>query len=85
MKWTQVKVIFEFHDTALAADLISDVFYDLGLQGVVVESPGMSPEEGWGEDALPLPECDAVIGYFPGNAEGDRKIAALEHGLRALA
>ena len=84
MKWTQVKVIFDFHDTALAADLISDVFYDLGLQGVVVESPEMSPEEGWGEDALPLPEVDSVSGYFPGNAEGERKISILEDGIRAL-
>jgi ribosomal protein L11 methyltransferase len=84
MKWTQVKVIFDFHDKALAADLISDVFYDLGLQGVVVESPEMAPEEGWGEDALPVPEVDAVSGYFPGNTEGDRKISALEDGVRTL-
>jgi len=84
MKWTQVKVVFEFHDAALGADLISDVFYDLGLQGVVVESPNMSPEEGWGADALPLPETDAVSGYFPGNADGAQKISALEEGLRVL-
>jgi ribosomal protein L11 methyltransferase len=84
MKWTQVKVIFEFHDAALAADLISDVFWGLGLQGVVVESPEMSPEEGWGDDALPLPEADSVSGYFPVSEEGERKMSALADGLRAL-
>ncbi len=84
MKWTQVKVIFEYHDTALAADLISDVFYSLGLQGVVVESPEMLPEEGWGDDALPLPDADSVSGYFPVSEEGGRKISALAEGLRSL-
>jgi len=84
MKWTQVKVVFEFHDTALAADLISDLFYEQGLQGVVVESPEMSPVEGWGEDALPLPGFDAVSGYFPGNADGERRMSILEDEVRAL-
>lgn len=84
MKWTQVKVIFEYPDAALAADLISDLFYGLGLSGVVVESPEMSPEEGWGEDALPRPEADSVSGYFPGTAEGDRMIRDLEAGVLEL-
>jgi ribosomal protein L11 methyltransferase len=44
----------------------------------------MSPEEGWATDALPLPEVDAVSGYFPGNADGAQKISSLEEGLRVL-
>ncbi len=36
MKWIEAKIVFDHSDNDLVADLISDVFYDFGLQGVVV-------------------------------------------------
>ena len=36
MKWIEAKIVFDHTDNVLATDLISNVFYDLGLQGVVV-------------------------------------------------
>ena len=47
MKWIEVKIVLDYPDKDLAIDLISDVFYDFGVQGVVVEDPRIEPEEGW--------------------------------------
>jgi len=46
MKWIEAKVVFDHPDKDLACDLISDVFYNLDLKGVVVEDPDLEPEEG---------------------------------------
>lgn len=85
MKWIEAKVIFEAADLDLATDLISDIFYGFGLQGVVVESPEMHPPEGWGEDALPLPTAHAVIGYVADNAAASEKLETLARSLDDLA
>jgi len=45
MKWIEVKVIFDCTTKELATDLISNIFYDLGLKGVVVEDPDIKPVE----------------------------------------
>ena len=47
MKWIAVKVLFEFQDVALAADLIADCFYTVGLKGVVIDDPVADPDEDW--------------------------------------
>lgn len=85
MKWIETKVIFEAANPDLATDLISDIFYEFGLQGVVVETPGMNPPEGWGEDAPPGPTNHAVIGYFADNDSAAEKMAILERSLNDLA
>jgi ribosomal protein L11 methyltransferase len=65
MKWIEVKIVFDSPDKDLAVDLISDIFYDFGLQGVVVEDPRIEPEEGWPEDAVGRPDHHTVTGYLP--------------------
>lgn len=65
MKWIEAKVVFDHPDKDLAVDLISDVFYDFGLQGVVVEDPRIDPVEGWPEDVIGRPVHYTVSGYFP--------------------
>lgn len=65
MKWIAVKVLFEFRDKALAAELVADIFYTSGLKGVVIDDPVADPDEDWGEDAVALPEKNAVTGYVP--------------------
>ena len=84
MKWIAVKVLFEFQDTALAADLIADCFYTVGLKGVVIDDPGADPDEDWGTDALPLPEKDAVTGYLPRDSRCENTLAALQKSLGKL-
>lgn len=69
MQWIEVKVtLSSTHDT-LAVDLISDVFYDLKVKGVVVDDPGLEPEESWAPDAVAQPTQYAVTGYLPANAD----------------
>jgi len=64
VKWIEVKVVFDSKDKQLAEDLISNLFYDLDLTGVVIETPEIEPLEDWGGDAV-IPEEYAVIGYLP--------------------
>jgi ribosomal protein L11 methyltransferase len=84
MKWVAVKVLFEFQDKALAADLIAMRFYSLGLKGVVIEDPVADPDEDWGADAVPQPEQDAVTGYLPRDDRFAKELAALEVSLGNL-
>ena len=68
MQWIQARVIFDHSDPRLAEELISDIFYGMALQGVVVESPDPEPPHSnpygeWWDETLPRPERHAVIGY----------------------
>ena len=56
MKWIEAKVIFDQQDDVLTTDLIADVFYEFGLQGVVVDDPKIEPVEDWAEDAIGRPD-----------------------------
>ncbi len=84
MKWIEAKVSFDHSDNILAADLISDVFYDFGLQGVVVDDPGLEPEEDWAEDAVARPTQHAVTGYFHKDNQTDRRCETLKTRLVQL-
>ena len=83
MKWLEIKVVFDFKDKQLAVELISDLFYDLGLRGVVVEEPGAADLEDWGRHAV-IPEKDAVIGYLPIDDALRTKRKIIEEGLVRL-
>ncbi len=84
MKYLEVKVQFDFEDKHLATDLIADIFYDLGLQGIITEDPDMTPEEGWGDDATGPPENHSVTGYFPINKETKQKCHVVQERLGRL-
>jgi ribosomal protein L11 methyltransferase len=83
-RWMEIKVRYKAGDDPLAADLISDQFYALGVKGVVVEDPHLTPAEGWGADAVPLPEFPAIIGYLPFDGHFDEKNRSLLHSLNEL-
>jgi ribosomal protein L11 methyltransferase len=84
MKWTEAKVIFDYRDKEVAADLISDIFNQFGLQGVVIEDPDEEPAEGWGDGALFKPANHSVTGYFPSNSSLAGKCRTLEENLKEL-
>lgn len=84
MQWTKVKVVFDFDDKAFAADVISNIFYDLGVKGVEVESQTIEPADGWVGDDLEMPDADAVIGYFPEHGDMKQKLDMLEKSLKRL-
>ena len=78
MTYIEAKVTFDCADPQTAADLISGIFFDFELQGVVVEDPGLEPEEEWAEDALPKPAAHAVVGYLPEDERLDWRRSQLE-------
>jgi ribosomal protein L11 methyltransferase len=84
MKWIEAKVIFDHQGDALVADLICDLFFDFGLQGVVVDDPDLEPEEDWAEDALGRPTQHAVAGYFHKDSQTDERCKTLEDKLTRL-
>jgi len=65
MKWCAARVEIDSRNPQADMDTVSDVFLELGLSGVVLDDPGLQPQEGWGEDAVQRPERYAVTGYFP--------------------
>ncbi|MDD2603590.1 MAG: 50S ribosomal protein L11 methyltransferase [Desulfobacterales bacterium] len=83
MEYLELKVIFDAAEPDLAGDLIGSLFDDLGLGGVVVETPDRDSAADWGADAVPVPDHHAVIGYLPVNAElngrRQRLVEALGH------
>ena len=72
MHHIEAKVLFEEGKKFLARELITDLFLDMGLQGVAVEDPDEQPEEDWGAGAVPPPEAHAVIGFFPKDVDAVR-------------
>ena len=81
MKWIETKIVFDHPEKDLAVDLISDVFYDFGLQGVVVDDPRIEPEEGCPEDVICRPAHHAVSGYFPNDKRFEKRCKILEKKL----
>ena len=89
MKWIKVKVVFDQPgnlpaDNDLAVDLISDIFYDFGLQGVVVDDPAIEPVEDWAEDAISRAERNAVVAYLPEDSQLEIRCRTLEKKLSYL-
>ena len=84
MKWIAAKIVFDHSDNCLATDLISDVFYNFGLQGVVVDDPNIEPTEDWAEDAIGIPAHHAVTGYFPQDSQVDKRFKSLEKQMEGL-
>ncbi len=84
MKWIEAKVFFESIHPQYDADLISNVFYEMKTNGVVVEEPDVEPEEGWGDDAIPTVQHHAISGYFPVNDLLEKRCKILKKKLSVL-
>jgi ribosomal protein L11 methyltransferase len=83
MKWIQVTVIFDFKDKQLATDLISDIFYEQGITGLVVEEPDIEHPEDWGKDAI-TPDHYSVIGYLLHDEQSEKQLEIIEKNLARL-
>ena len=84
MKWIEAKIVFDHPDKDLAADLISNVFYDFGLQGVAMDDPTIEPNEDWAEDTIDRPAQSAVTGYIHKDNQADPRCKILEKKLKQL-
>jgi ribosomal protein L11 methyltransferase len=84
MNYIEARVTYDHPDPETAGDLIAGVFFDFDLQGVVVEDPGIEPEEEWAEDAVARPGANAVIGYLPEDERLDGRRRRLEEEVDRL-
>ncbi|MCF8067021.1 MAG: 50S ribosomal protein L11 methyltransferase [Desulfobacterales bacterium] len=65
MKWIETRVEVEGENNLSAIELVSNIFYDLGVKGLVIEEPCMKMVEEWADDAVVPFDRYAVVGYFP--------------------
>jgi len=84
MKWIAANVAFDSPETNLATDLVADIFYSLGLKGVVVNDPQMDPQPDWADDAILPPEEPSVTGYFADTDQAADQCRRLEEALSSL-
>ncbi len=82
--YLEIKVAFDHPQPETAADLVAAAFFDLGLQGVVIEDPRLEPAEDWAEDARPRAAAHAVAGFLPADERLEEARARLEEELRRL-
>ena len=84
MQWTEVKVVCETNAGEITLDLIANLFYDLGLRGVVIDDPHLQPDESWGAEAVKPPQHHAVSGFFPQTGDLDTIIGRLQEKLKTI-
>ncbi len=84
MQWIEAKVVFDADDNHLAGELISGLFFEFSLQGIVEEDPTVEPAEGWAEDSIGRPERHALVGYFPKDSRVKKRCEVLEQRLASL-
>jgi ribosomal protein L11 methyltransferase len=75
MNWIEARVVFECSVPAVAIDLISNIFYDFGLQGVAIEEP---------EQPGGCRETYAVVGYIPMDPVAEKRRQIMESRLFRL-
>lgn len=84
MKWIETVVVIESDNPEIALDLVSGLFMEFCLQGVVIEEPGRDPFADWGEDAVDSPDRYAVKGYFPKDDKSEIRLDEVRERLAAL-
>lgn len=84
MRWIKINTRFEAEDMDLAEELVSQIFFDLDLGGVVCEVPLAEPDEGFGSNALEQPSTHSISGFLPDVPPSKNLIADLEKKADAL-
>jgi ribosomal protein L11 methyltransferase len=84
MKWIEAKVVFDAEDDRQAAELISNLFFEFDLQGVIEEDPAIGMPHDWPEDSIGRVRQHAIIGYFPKDRRAKKRCTVLEEKLALL-
>jgi len=84
MKWICVNAFFESDNVDLAEELVSHIFFSQGLKGVVCQIPLPEPVDEFANDAVPLPEANAIVGYLPDTISSEKKLETLIKKMTSL-
>lgn len=84
MKWVEIRVVFEAAVPEQAEELIADIFYAIGLSGVLIEDPRQTLTEEWSPGVGP-PKHHAVVGYLPQDERLPQRQENLQQALKRLA
>jgi len=84
MRWIKINARFEAENMDLAEELVSQIFFDLDLGGLVCEVPLAEPDEGFGSNALEQPSTHSISGFLPDIPPSKNLIADLEKKAAAL-
>lgn len=83
MKWIEAKVEYVSENTELSKDIISTIFYDIGVQGVALDEPMARNElDYYSDDKIVFFDNYAVKGYFPKNDYIDSKLKYFEENIK---
>ena len=84
LKWIEARVNYTAEKGLLHADLIADLFYQMGLHGVLLDEPGLPVDPDDASDGRPAVGSHAVIGYIPAVAGSRERCEQLDRQLRRL-
>ncbi len=85
MKWIEARVDYTDSGGLLCADVIADLFYDMGLKGVLLDQPGLRFDLDGSTARQSDVDQQAVVGYLPDSDSSRRRCEALRQRLRHLA
>ena len=85
MEWIEAKIQFDISAAIAAEDLIADVFYTFGVEGVVVEDPETEVPADALMDEDVRPSTNSVSGYFPAAAFDQARREDFEQAVSDLA
>ena len=84
MKWIEARVLFSSPTPTLTAELIAEIFSELGLAGSVIQDGERDPTQDWADDAPAISGETAVVGYFPESGTVGRQLDRLNAELSNL-
>lgn len=84
MQWIQAHVTILADDPQVTVDLVADIFFDLEVQGVMVDDPELTPMYGLAKDAVKPPKQFGVTGYFADTPLTIERCKQLEIKIEAL-
>ena len=84
MKWIEARVSYSAVGGLLCADLVANLFYEMGLHGVLLDEPGQLPQPTEADGDRPADGSHAVIGYIPAAAGSRRRCEELNRRLQQL-
>ncbi len=85
MEWIEAKIEFDIAADAAAEELVADVFYAFGVQGVVVEDPETEvPPDALMDEDVRAP-VNSVSGYFAAQTFDQDRRRAFEQAVGELA